>query len=783
MMFSAGTKIGVYEILGSLGAGGMGEVYRARDTKLKRDVALKVLPESFAGDPERMIRFQREAEVLAALNHPNIAQIYGVEDRALVMELVEGETLKGPLPVDRVLDYARQIADALGVAHEKGIVHRDLKPANIKITPAGVVKVLDFGLAKAAEEPAGDPQNSPTQTVSPTRMGMILGTAAYMSPEQARGKPVDKRADIWAFGCVLYEVLNGGAAFTGETITDVLAAVVTKEPDYMRVPPQMRRLLQRCLAKDPKKRLQAIGDFELLLEQAPQPVRRSALPWAIAALFGILAAGGSWVAWRATRPVQHPLVRLNVDLGPDAMAGLNTTIAISPDGTRIVYLARGPDGKQQLATRPLNQAQATLLPGTENGADPFFSPDGQWLGFFASGQLKKISIEGSALATLCAANNGQGASWGEDGNIVVALSNIGGLSRVSSAGGTVEPLTKVSPGEATHRWPQVLPGGKAVLFSAHLGITGMDDASIEVVQLKTGEKKILVRGGYFGRYLPSGHLVYIHQGVLFGVPFDVAHLKLLGTPSPLLEDMAGNPILGGGQFDFSRASFASGTFTYLAGRGGRTWPVVWLDSSGKTKPLVAAPGVYNFPRFSPDGHQLALVTNSSNGTDLSIYDLQRETMARLTFSGRVGQPVWTPDGKHIVFRSLSSDGAGLLSWIRADGAGETQPLLTSGNSVYTTSFSPDGKHLAYVETNAETGQDIWTLPLDISEPDHPKPGKPELFLGTPSNERNAVFSPDGRWIAYCSDESGIHEIYVRPFPSSGGGKWQISVGGFVCALV
>jgi predicted Ser/Thr protein kinase len=784
MRVTAGTRLGCYEVVALIGAGGMGEVYRARDSKLNRDVALKLLPEAFARDSERLTRFRREAQVLAALNHPNIAAIYGLEENALVMELVEGETLRGPLPVETALDYARQIAEALEAAHERGIVHRDLKPANIKVTPQGVVKVLDFGLAKAAEsEPAGNAADSPTVTISPTRTGVILGTAAYMSPEQARGKSVDKRADIWAFGCVLYEMLTGKPAFDGETTSDILAAVITKEPDLDRVPAHVRPVVEKCLRKNLSVRWRDIGDVRIALEEgppsaAPRQAQRSILPWAAAAVLAIIAAVASWVAWRATRPVEHPLMRLSVDLGPDAVAGAQTTLAISPDGMRIVYPARVAGGKQMLVTRLLDQPGAVPLVGTENGADPFFSPDGQWVGFFANAKLKKVPVQGGAPSTLCDAPIGYGASWGEDGNIVLTVGGTSPLTRVPAAGGMPQPLTRLGgEGEVTHRWPQILPGGKAVLFTAHTSILGFDEANIEALFLKTGEKRSVLRGGYFGRYLPSGHLVFIRQGVLFGVQFDPTSLEVRGSPAPLLEDVAGNGFTGAGQFDFSR----SGTFVHLSGKASsQTWTVAWLDSLGKTQPLVAVPGVYWTPRFSPDGRRLALAADAGKGFDIHVYDLQRETMARLTFGGlNSNTPVWTPDGKHIAFHSSVGGGHGLW-WIRADGAGEPQRLLQSKYVLVAYSFSPGGERLAYFASDPDTGSDLWTLPLDLSDPDHPKPGKPEPFLRTRFNERFPAFSPDGRWIAYESNETGSGEIYVRAFPGGtlgAGGKWQISNGG------
>jgi serine/threonine-protein kinase len=740
-------------------------------------IRLKILPASLARDPERLARFGREAKVLASLNHPHIAQIYGIEERALVMELAEGETLRGPLPLDTALEYARQITDALEAAHEKGIVHRDLKPTNIMVTAAGVVKVLDFGLARAAEEPAGDSENSPTQTISPTRAGVILGTAPYMSPEQARGKAVDKRADIWAFGCVLYEMLTGQRAFTGGTTTDILAAVLKSEPDLTRVPAKVRRLVRRCLEKDPKKRLRDIGDAWELLDEvgqailSPASVLRSRAPWIAAAALAIIAVATSWIAWRATRPVHHPLTRFSVDLGPDALPGVNLTAAISPDGRRLVFAARGPDSKPRLATRLLDQAKATLLPGTENGSDPFFSADGQWIGFAAGGQLKKISVQGGAPVTLLSAPGGvRGATWGKDGSIIAALGNLVPLSRIPAAGLPPQPLTKLGPGEITHRWPQVLPGGDAVLFTASPGIP-LENANIEAISLKTGQVKTVQRGGYYGRYLPGGYLVYVHQGVLFGMPFDPARLEVRGQPTPLVEDMAATPSTASGQFDFS----STGTLVYAAGMGaGQGWQLAWLDSSGKTQPLLAVPVALDL-RLSPDGRKLAF---TGDGPDIYIHDLERDTTTRLT--GNATLPLWTPDGKHIVFRSASNDYS--LYWISSDGAGDPLRVLESQNLVIPFSFSPDGRRLAYHENNPATGNDLWTLPLDITDPDHPKLGKPEPFLRTPADESAARFSPDGRWIAYRSNESGGDEIYVRPFPAGNGGKWQISFGGGLYAL-
>jgi tRNA A-37 threonylcarbamoyl transferase component Bud32 len=729
MPLSTGTKLGPYEILAPIGAGGMGEVYKARDTKLDREVAIKVLPPMLARDPERLARFEREAKVLASLNHPNIAQIHAIEEvdgiRALVMELVPGETLKGPLALPDALRVAGQIADALQAAHDKGITHRDLKPANIIITPQGVVKVLDFGLAKLAESAAsgGEPGNSPTLTMGATQVGMVMGTAAYMSPEQARGQQdVDRRADIWAFGVVLYEMLTGQQLFQGSTLSDILAAVLKVEPDLNAAPVQVRPLLVRCLQKKPQKRLQAIGDWELLVDVGaghvpPGIAHARPLPWIAAAALVVVSIALGVLLWRATRPVDHPLMRFSADLGPEAVEGPRIAAAISPDGTRLAFAARGPAGKDQLATRLLAQAQATLLPGTENAVDPFFSPDGQWIGFFADGKMKKISVQGGAAVALCDTAGTRGASWGEDGWIVLSPTITSGLSRVPEAGGTLEVITKPGEkGEVVHRWPQILPGGQAVLFTGHTVAAAFDNASIEVLSLKTGQWKVVQRGGYFGRYLPSGHLVYIHQGTLFAVGFDLDRLEVRGTAAPLLEKVAGNDAVGAGQYDVAR----NGTLVYLSGKSSTvTTSPAWMESTGKMQPLLASPGLYLAPRLSPDGKRLALGVGPTGGGDIQVYDWQRDTMTRLTFTQRNMYPVWTPDGKHLVFQSQSS-GANSIRWIRADGAGEAQLLLESKGEPRPYSFSPDGQRLAYTELGMDTGFDLWTLPLDLGNPEHPK---------------------------------------------------------------
>ena len=796
MPISTGTHLGSYEVLAQIGTGGMGEVYQAHDTKLGRDVAIKVLPEAFAHDPERLSRFQREAKMLAALNHPNIATIHGLEQSNgtsyLVMELVSGETLAervkrdGAVPIEETLKIAVQIAEALEAAHEKGIIHRDLKPANVKLTPEGKVKVLDFGLAKAFAGDTADsnPSQSPTLSAVATMQGVLLGTAAYMSPEQARGKTVDKRTDIWAFGCVLYELLTGKQAFEGETVTEILASVLKGDPDWLALPPttpaQIFGLLRRCLQKDKTVRHQAAGDARIEIHEAmAAPKDSGATQAAPASVSKLLAAVGAVAAalaiiavvmgfgwWRATRPVEQalrPLVRLDVDLGPDVSLGSQAGAdeIISPDGTRLVYVSQG-----RLFTRRLDQPNASELVGTQGAFAPFFSPDGQWVAFFTPGKLQKISVDGGSAITLCNASNGRGGSWGEDGNIIAALNTAGGLSRIPSAGGPPTPATDLQNGEAMHRWPQILPRGRAVLFTAS-STNAFDTANIEVVSLADHRRKTIVRGGTDGRYLPSGHLVYVNRGTLFAVEFDVDRLEVHGTPAPVLDQVGYNTATGSAQLDFSQ----TGTLIYRSvGAGGGLVTVAWLDGAGKVQPLLAKPGAYGRPSVSPDGQRLAVDVTEGASSDIWVYDWQRDTMTRLTFTTTALAPVWSPDGRYIAFRAL---GAG-TAVTRSDGAGQPQPLTESKSLQQPYSFTPDGKRLAFFEEGSGTSYDLWTVPLE-GDNAGVRVGKPEVFLQTPADERHPDFSPDGRWMAYSSDESGTSQVYVRAFPDKGG-KWQISNG-------
>jgi serine/threonine-protein kinase len=792
MPLSIGDKLGPYEILAPLGAGGMGEVYRARDSKLNRDVAIKVLPAALANDAQYMARFEREAQMLAALNHPNVATVYGIEQGALVMELVEGETLRGPLPPEEAIKVARQIAAGLEAAHEKGIIHRDLKPANIKLTPAGVVKILDFGLAKSANESSAtsganamgaNATISPTLSLEMTRAGMILGTAAYMSPEQARGKQVDKRTDIWAFGVVLCEIVTGKRLFDGEDLTETLASVVKDRPDLSAVPANVRCLLERCLEKDPKKRLRDIGDMELLLAEAsasasiPAPWRSGRLPWmAAAAVLAVLLGSALWAPWRA-QPADRPLVRLNVDLGADvSLPAPNTagsSVALSPDGMRLVYASGTPT---RLFTRRLDQPNPTELPGTEGASAPFFSPDGHWVGFYSGGKMNKISVEGGTVVVLGEFDGFEGASWGEDGSIFVTSKQKG--LRFPSGGGPPETVAETRNDELSLHSPQILPGGKALLLAVDYA-GPVDRTNIEAVTLADRHRKLVIRGGASPRYVAAsngvGYLVYVNHATLFAIPFDLDKLETRGTAIPMWEDVANEILVGTGQFDVSR----TGTLVYrrqTSGGASGTMMLQWVDPSGKREPLRTKPGPYRQPRLSPDGKRIALTIGEGSNTDIWVFDLQRDTMTRLTFGGANVYSIWSPDGRYVVFNSI---GKGIFQ-VRSDGAGQPQ-ALSEGKLQTPWSFAPDGKRLAYFEVTGNT--QIWTVPLE-EQGGRLKAGMPKQFLKSNSTDISPTFSPDGRWLAYTSNDSGRDEGYVRAFtppPSNSGGgqggKWQISNSG------
>ncbi|MGE5833618.1 MAG: protein kinase domain-containing protein [Acidobacteriota bacterium] len=804
------TRLGIYEVTALIGEGGMGLVYRARDTKLNRDVALKVLSDSFTSDPDRLARFTREAQTLASLNHPNIAHIHGLEEsggvRALVMELVEGDDLsqriaKGAIPTDDALPIAKQIADAMEAAHEQGIIHRDLKPANIKVRGDGTVKVLDFGLAKALDakpSSATDVAFAPTITApAMTHAGMILGTAAYMSPEQARGKAVDKRADIWAFGAVLYEMLSGRRAFADRDLSLTLANVLHREPDFDALPPSVpARVIQAirvCLRKDPKQRAADIRDVRLALEGAfetaapqtalaagavPRSVVARALP-AVSAVLAVALGIALWAPWRSEKPVDRPLVRLDVDLGADAAFPLyntGTSVAISADGMRLAFVSRG-----RLFTRRLDQPTATELAGTQGAHDPFFSPDGRWIGFALLERVSKISVDGGPVVPVGAiAADGVfgGASWGEDGFIYVGDSAGKGLQQLPDAGGAAKILVPNDGGEANVE-PQVLPGGKALVFAAGNASSGVDSYTIEVLRLADGHRTELIRGGQSPRYLASsdgtGYLVYVNKATLFAIRFDLATLETRGTAVKLLDDVAYGVQMNAGLFAISRA----GTLIYRKDRSAAAalTTMQWISASDEvtsTKaPLRPTPGAYQMPRLSPDGTRIAyVISEGANQYDIWVFDLQRDVPRRLTAGGVNLSPVWSPNGQYIVFEKI---GQGLFQ-ARTDDASQPQALMPRSVPQLPWSFTPDGKQLAYFEK-----VQIWTVALE-DQGGQLKAGTPEQFIKSTSNDQSPSFSPDGRWLAYQSTQSGKNEVYVRAFPApatSSGGQRQVSNNGGV----
>jgi Tol biopolymer transport system component len=816
-----GKTISHYRATVRLGAGGMGEVYRATDSRLGRDVALKVLREDIARDADSLARFEREARVLAGLQHSNIAVIHGFEEsegvRALVMELVLGSTLaeriaQGRLPLQEALPLARQVAEALEYAHERGIIHRDLKPANVKVTPDGVVKVLDFGLAKAliTERVPGEATDSPTLTVAGTAKGVIMGTAAYMSPEQARGKTVDRRTDVWAFGCLLYEMLAGRRPFTGETVTDTLATVLQAEPDWTALPastPQaVSQLVRRCLEKDVKRRLQAIGEARVLLEELTQvsasgrlvaldreiaapPAAPRARPRPLllaAAAFAGLLLGALAVALLRPAP-EKPITWLSMGLDPaEQLADRRprfSAFALSPDGRKIVYTGVH-SGKAALYVRTLDRPEAAVLAGTDDATNPFFSPDGRWVGFVDGATIRKVSIDGGPVTTLAdlgsRADSGEptpaggevyGASWGEGDRVVFGRFS-DGLFEVSASGGVPRRLTKVEgPGVFAHRLPQILPGGRAILFTRCRNQAGDSDVA---VLTESGTERVLVESAADGRYLPTGRLAFFREGVLHAAPFDLGRLVLSGTAAPILEDVmqatgSGAPARNSGAAQFSWSP--GGTLAFA--RGGAQPLVssspVWVDRRGKAESLGLHDGYYSRPRLSPDGGRIA-VTHTTEGrrdhTRIWVLDLARGAFSPLPGEGFSG-PVWSPDGQRLFFRGLKPPG---LYRARADGAGEPELLLPSPGNVQAGAIPPDGSLLVYVDRTAEGNQDIWVLPLAGE-------GKPRPWLKTSANENQPDLSPDGRWMAYASNVSGRSEVYVQPFPGPEGARYQVSLGG------
>ena len=799
-----GSNLSHYKVTDKLGEGGMGEVYKAEDSQLGREVAIKVLPEAFTEDPERLARFEREARVLAALDHPNIAAIYGLEEaegrKLLVMQLAPGETLqehiaRGPLPMHEALTISRQIADALEAAHDKGIIHRDLKPGNVMVSPDGQVKVLDFGLAKALESETDASGSAPSLTMSPTltaqmtTAGVLLGTAGYMSPEQARGEAADKRADLWAFGVLLWEMLTGKQLFTGKTLSDTLAGVLRADPDFEdlpeETPTQVRRLLRRCLEREARDRLPDATSARLelvdalagtddgvgahpggVVEVTSEPAWRRLLPWAVA---GLSVAGMIVVAlalWPEAPAPKEP-IRLEASISQDPLwMTLGSSVALSPDGSRLAYVT-GDETERTLWVRSLGQLQGASLAGGANSEvvyHPTFSPDGEWIAYVTPTELKKIPVSGGASITLCDIDLSRGATWLPDDTIVVSPTGRDGLSRVSAAGGELQPLTTLNEEEReqSHRWPHALPDGRAVIFTVFTqAMAGADEALIAVADMATGEHKILHRGGYYGRYVPSGHLVYIHEGTLFAVPFDAGSLEITGSAAPAVQGVTASVGSGGAQYTFA----SDGTLAYISGElGVPEYPAIWVDRSGQTTRLWDTPASYANPRLSPDGNRLAFSILDGSNWDVWVYDLTREVATRLTFhDGYDADQIWTPDGEYLIFTS-DRDGAANLYRKRADGSGDVEVLTEGEVQMYPISLSPDGK-LALAEANADT-IDIYVISLDGAT-------EPEPYLVTSFLERDPVFSPDGRWVAYASNESGRFQIYVRPYPAAGG-RWQVS---------
>ena len=782
-------RLGPYRIIAPLGVGGMGEVYRAHDSKLGRDVAVKILPQHFTIDPERRLRFAREARVLAALNHPHIGAIYGLEESAgitaLVLELVEGPTLatrlvQGALPLSESLSIARQIAEALDAAHEKGIVHRDLKPANIVLQPVGGpgssdvrAKVLDFGLAKSLTIDGAADAAVP---IAETADGRVLGTPDYMSPEQARGLPVDKRTDIWAFGCVLFEMLTGARTFQGATPTDTLARVLEHEPNWTllpdRTPRSVRALLKRCLRKDSRRRLRDIGDAMAGIDD--REVTRT-LPFFDRTSLGLIATGtigllvGSAVVGLLTHsipsPAASPSMQLPVDLGPDV--SLTGPVRISPDGERLVFISNG-----HLESRRLNETISMPLAGTEGTSQFFFSPDGQSVAFEADGKLKRIGLDGGSVKTLGDVPSDavamRGGDWGADDTIVIG-SAFRGLYRVPAGGGRLEPLTRLQPGEFTHRQPQFLPGGKALIFSRHTRPSAFDLARIEMLSLADGARTVLVDRAYFGRFLAgpdgSGYLTFFRDGSMWAAPFDPSRPVLRGPPFQVLEDVSSDNLSGNAQADVSR----TGVLVY---RRESKLRLDWLEGDGSQRTLLPESGNYSGLSLSPDGKRLAF----SMGGDLYAYDIERRATIQLTRGLNEPQRrvVWTPDSHFLIISK-----AEVPSWVATDGISEPHSLFADQEppARFGLSFRRTDNRLLYMENASTAGRawDLLTVPIR-ADGTGLHAGTPEPYLATADDDRNGQFSRDGRWVAYTSSKSGQVEVYVRAYPDDGR-VWPVSVNG------
>jgi Tol biopolymer transport system component len=795
MPLSTGTRLGPYEILGPLGAGGMGEVYRARDTRLDRTVAVKILPSHLSSEPILRQRFDQEARAISSLNHPYICALYdiGHQDGTdfLVMEYLEGESLaklleKGSLPIAQVLKFGVEIADALDKAHRQGIVHRDLKPGNIMITKSGA-KLLDFGLAKAAVPLASGATltAAATRTTPVTQPGTIVGTFQYMSPEQVEAKDLDARSDIFSFGAVLYEMVTGQRAFLGKSHLSVASAILEKDPEPISTlqpltPPTLDRAIRRCLAKDAENRWQTARDLLLELKWITEggsqvtPAQaavvktlrvgwQGVLLWAVFSI--ALATVTGFVIWKLKPSAPLRVSRTVITLPPgQRLAGLDQpAVALSPDGSQLAYVAI-QGATQQIYLRAMDSLEARPIPGTEGGVSPFFSPDGQWLGFFSGQKLKKIALSGGGAFTLSDVVFSGGASWSGRGTIPFATAINGALQQVSDGGGTRQPLTHLQKGEVTHRWPDFLPDGETMLFVASASSFDWSNAQITVQSLATGERHNVLQGGTQPRYAASEHLVYAQNGILMAVPFDPQRLTATGPPVRVLEGILQSLASGAAQYSIS----GTGSLVYVPGSiQSAQRRFVWVARNGTEQNVAAPVHAYLFPRLSPEGRRIA-VGISEHETQLWLYDLARETLTRLTFEGSVNlNAAWTPDGKRIAFNSDKA-GPTNIYWQLADGSGGREQLTNSPYSNIPSSWSPDGQLLSFTEVGSATGYDLWVLRLSDR--------KPQPFLQTPFNESVPRFSPDGHWLSYISNESGRYEVYVQPYPGPGG-KWQISTEG------
>jgi len=782
MSLTSGTRLGPYEIVGPLGAGGMGEVYRARDLKLQRDVALKILPDAVAGEPDRLARFGREAQVLASLSHPAIGAIHGLQETdgrlALVLELIEGPTLaellaRGPLKSADALRLARQIADALGAAHEKGIVHRDLKPANVKVTPAGTVKVLDFGLAKFRDtQPASvDVSNSPTLLLS--MPGVILGTAAYMSPEQARGEQTSRTTDIWAFGCVLYEMLTGQATFRGGSVSEIVSEVLKSEPAWQRLPadtPQpIRRLLRRCLRKDPHERLQHIGDARLEIDdalndpdaatpEATRPSRRERIAWTALALVALLAVTGFvWMRPSAISAPASPEMRLEMNAPPTTEP---TSLAVSPDGQRVVFAGEA-EGGSRLWARSLGSVSPQPLTGTERAQFPFWSPDSKAIGFFADGKLKRLDVDTGAVQSLANAIAARGGTWNGEGVVLFAPNNTGRLWRVSARGG--QPTQVTQDGDrGSDRFPSFLPDGNHFIFFVQ-GRAG----GVYLGDLAGSPPQRLLEADAAAVYSPPRELLFVRQRNLFTQEFDTNRLALTGDPVPLAENVAFAGAFGSPAVSAS----AAGPIIYRTGSAGGQRQFAWLDRSGRDIGKVGEQdtGGPTNPSMSPDGRHVALYRTANGNVDVWLLDIVRGVLSRFTSDAANDvNPAWSPDGAQIAFQS-NRTGVSDLYVKAASGAGGDQVLLSTPQDKAPSDWSRDGRFLLYRNTDPKTGYDLWALSMTGDRKAFP-------VVQTEFEERDGQFSPDGEWLAYQSNESGRFEIYVQPFPGPGG-KWQVSSNG------